>query len=50
MPTPQFTTWSGSTIDFIFIKQNHTPLSIADCKVYFSGASDHIPVIMNITK
>lgn len=47
MQVPQFTTWSGTTIDFMMIKDKYEdkPLLIDDCAVYYSSASDHIPVI-----
>ena len=45
---PQFTTWSGTTIDFIMMKNNSNRASIDDSAVYFSGASDHIPVLMDL--
>lgn len=50
MEGPQFTTWAGTTIDFIMIKdkKEENPLPIDDCNVYYNADSDHIPVIMDI--
>ncbi len=50
MEGPQFTTWAGTTIDFIMIKDKdaENPLQINDCNVYYNADSDHIPVLMDI--
>ncbi len=44
---PSFTTWSGTTIDFIFLKNSTWTLPI-NCFVDFNSASDHLPVGMDI--
>lgn len=46
-PGPRFTTWAGTTIDFILLR-NGWQLPINDCAVYFDAASDHIPVLMDV--
>lgn len=46
--TPGFTTWSGTTIDFLMPQIAQWKLSIIDSGVYFDSASDHIPVFMDI--
>lgn len=46
--TPGFTTWSGTTIDFMMPLITHWNLSIDDCGVYYDAASDHLPVFMDI--
>ncbi|MGE0206273.1 MAG: endonuclease/exonuclease/phosphatase family protein [Candidatus Babeliales bacterium] len=44
---PHFTTWSGTSIDFIMLAPTwHLPL--AGSYVYYSNASDHLPIIMDI--
>lgn len=47
LPQPQFTHWSGQTIDRLYLWNWHLP--IAGCYVYYSAASDHLPVIMDIS-
>lgn len=43
---PRFTVWSGVTIDFLYLKNWELP--ILGCYVYYSAASDHLPVIMDV--
>ncbi len=43
---PKFTVWSGTVVDFIFLKNWNLPLS--GCYVYYDASSDHLPVIMDI--
>jgi len=47
-PGPQFTVWTGTVVDFIFLKKDTWNLPIAGCYVYYSAASDHLPIIMDI--
>ncbi|HEV2601990.1 MAG TPA: ankyrin repeat domain-containing protein [Candidatus Babeliales bacterium] len=44
---PKYTVWSGTEVDFIFCAQKWN-LSIDGCYLYFSAASDHLPVIMDV--
>ena len=44
---PQFTTWSGTRIDFLFLNPVWN-LPLKGSYVYYDWASDHIPVIMDI--
>lgn len=41
---PIFTVWSGKIVDFVFIKPGGD-LILKDSQVYYSGISDHLPVI-----
>ena len=43
---PKFTVWSGSMVDFIYLKNWN--LDIVGCYAYYNAASDHIPVIMDV--
>lgn len=45
VPNPKYTTWSGRTIDFIYL--NHWTYPIYGTYVYHSAASDHLPVILD---
>jgi len=45
--TPKFTTWNGSTIDYIFVK-NSFEMKVVGAYTYFSAASDHVPLIMDV--
>lgn len=45
-PLPRFTVWSGTMVDFLYLKNWNLP--IVGCYVYYSSASDHLPVIMDI--
>lgn len=44
---PQFTTWSGTRIDFLFLNPSWN-LPIKGSYVVYDSASDHLPVIMDI--
>lgn len=44
---PQFTTWSGTRIDFLFLRPSWN-LPLCGSYVFYDWASDHIPVIMDI--
>jgi len=44
---PQFTTWTGTRIDFLFLNEAWS-LPIKGSYVFYHWASDHIPVIMDI--
>jgi endonuclease/exonuclease/phosphatase family metal-dependent hydrolase len=47
---PTFTVWNGTTIDFIYLRGGGTwDLPIVGCYVYISAASDHLPVIMDVS-
>lgn len=43
---PKFTVWSGTTVDFLMLKNWYLPISW--CGVMYTTASDHLPVIMDI--
>lgn len=45
---PLFTVWTGTVVDFIFLNSAWN-LPIAGCYVYYDAASDHLPVIMDIS-
>lgn len=44
---PYYTNWTGKEIDFIFLSPNWN-LPLAGCYVYYSAASDHLPIILDI--
>jgi len=46
--TPQFTVWAGITIDFLFLKNKNFGDLQTKSYVYYTAASDHIPVVMDI--
>jgi len=46
LPEPAFTHWSGKTIDHIYLRNKD--LKISGCYLWYSDASDHLPVIMDI--
>lgn len=46
-PGPKFTAENGLVLDHIFVHKNWT-LPLKGCYVYYSDASDHLPVIMDI--
>ncbi len=57
MPEPYFTHWTGRSLDFIFLKtcypnkgklQPDWDLPINGVYLYYSAASDHMPIIMDI--
>lgn len=45
---PYFTTWSGTVIDFFMLAPTFA-LPLAGCYVYYDTASDHLPIIMDIS-
>ncbi len=45
---PQFTNWMGREVDYIFLSANWK-LPITGCYVYYSAASNHLPIIMDIS-
>lgn len=45
---PKFTVWSGTVVDFIYLRSNGWNLPVKGSYTYFSSASDHLPVIMDI--
>ncbi|HEV2601989.1 MAG TPA: ankyrin repeat domain-containing protein [Candidatus Babeliales bacterium] len=44
---PKYTVWTGTIVDFIFCAQKWN-LPIDGCYIYFTAASDHLPVIMDV--
>src|SRR4029078_1034715 len=44
---PQFSVWTGTLIDFLFLSPKWN-LGISGSYVFYNWASDHIPVIMDI--
>lgn len=44
---PQFTTWTGTRIDFLMLRPTWN-LPIKGTYVFYNWASDHIPVIMDV--
>ncbi|HEV2601992.1 MAG TPA: ankyrin repeat domain-containing protein [Candidatus Babeliales bacterium] len=44
---PWYTVWAGTVVDFIFCAKTWN-LPIVGSYVYFSAASDHLPVIMDV--
>lgn len=47
LPGPKFTAENGQVLDHIFLNKNWN-IPIKGCYVYYSDASDHLPVIMDI--
>lgn len=50
---PRATVWSGTAVDFLYLndawqKQN-ADLSLGKSYVYYSSASDHLPILMDMT-
>ena len=45
-PEPHWTTWTGTRIDRIYLSPNWT-YKITGCYTYMSGASDHLPILMD---
>ena len=45
---PRYTVWSGTAVDFMYLNEAWQ-LPIANNYVYQSSASDHLPIIMDIT-
>lgn len=46
LPEPKFTHWTSQNLDRLYLRNWHLP--IAGCYLYYSAASDHLPVIMDI--
>jgi endonuclease/exonuclease/phosphatase family metal-dependent hydrolase len=46
LPEPKFTHWTSQNLDRLYLWNWYLP--IAGCYVYYSAASDHLPVIMDI--
>lgn len=44
---PKFTVWTGTAVDFLWLNKNWN-LPIVGTYVYYSDASDHLPIIMDI--
>jgi len=44
---PKFTAWSGTTVDFIWLNKSFD-LPISGCYTWYSAASDHLPIIMDV--
>jgi len=47
LPVPKYSCWNGTMVDFIFCSRDWN-LPIAGAYIYFTPASDHLPVIMDI--
>ncbi len=46
LKSPKFTTWNGTTIDFIYLSKDWSlPVN---AYVFYSSASDHLPVIVDV--
>lgn len=46
--SPHFTAWSGTAIDYLYVSPEWN-LPIRSSYVYYSSASDHLPIIMDVT-
>lgn len=46
-PNPRFTVWSGTAVDFLYLNKQWQ-LPVLGSYVYYSAASDHLPVIMDV--
>lgn len=46
-PSPRFTVWSGTVVDFLYLNKQWN-LPMLGSYVYYSTASDHMPVIMDL--
>lgn len=44
---PKFTVWPGTVVDFLFLNKGWQ-LPVVGSYVYYSAASDHLPVIMDV--
>jgi len=44
---PKFSVWNGTVVDFIFLNK-YWNLSISGCYFYYTSASDHLPVILDV--
>jgi endonuclease/exonuclease/phosphatase family metal-dependent hydrolase len=47
LPRPKFTVWSGLVVDFIFLSK-HWDIPIDGCYIFYTAASDHLPVIVDL--
>jgi len=45
--SPTFSVWNGTIVDFMFLNKGWD-LSIDGCYIYYTSASDHLPVIMDL--
>lgn len=45
--SPRFTVWSGTAVDFFYLNKNWN-LPITNSYVYYSSASDHLPILMDV--
>jgi len=45
---PRFTVWSGTIVDFIYLGKNWN-LPVIGCYTYYDAASDHLPIIMDVS-
>lgn len=45
---PHWTVWNGTMVDFLFVKAKSKIMPITGSYVYYTPASDHIPVIMDL--
>jgi exonuclease III len=48
LKNPYYSVWNGTVVDFLWLN-NQWNLPISGCYVYYSSASDHLPIIMDIT-
>lgn len=44
---PKYTTWNGSTIDYVFLKDT-LKFEVAGSYVYFDSSSDYLPVVVDL--
>lgn len=48
IPSPRFTVWNGTIVDFIYLKRYTWVLPLIGCYAYYDAASDHIPIIFDV--
>ncbi|HLB40649.1 MAG TPA: endonuclease/exonuclease/phosphatase family protein [Candidatus Babeliales bacterium] len=50
LPLPYFTHWSGQTLDYLLLKSAHRAAAprVTGSYVYYTAASDHLPVITDL--
>lgn len=50
---PRATVWSGTAVDFLYLnkawQQPNTDLNLGKSYIYYSSASDHLPILMDMT-
>lgn len=46
-PGPKFTVWTGTTVDFLWLKKEWN-LKLKGSYVYYTGVSDHLPVFVDV--